>query len=77
MYCPDLVTYDWATASLTDATAGTTKTVLPRTCARSSVWTQVTTTVVPGHRYTLTLSNRDENSPGDATYTRYDDVALR
>jgi hypothetical protein len=76
MSCPDTVQYDWAIATLADATAGTTKTVLPKTCKSSSSWTQVKTAVTAGHTYTLTLSSRDENSPGDASYTRYDDVTL-
>jgi len=32
--------------------------------------------VTAGHSYTLTLTNRDDNYAGDATYTRYDDVTL-
>ncbi|WP_207892231.1 putative Ig domain-containing protein [Streptacidiphilus pinicola] len=72
--CPDTVTYDWATATLKDNTTGTTKTVLAKTCAASSAWTQVSTTITAGHSYTLTLTNKDDNYPGDPTYTYYDDV---
>ena len=74
--CPDTVTYDWAIATLQDNTTGTTTTVLPKTCAGSVAWAKVTAAVSAGHSYTLTLSNRDDNYTGDATYTRYDDVAL-
>ncbi|MCU1594958.1 MAG: hypothetical protein JWO12_2350, partial [Frankiales bacterium] len=74
--CPDTVTYDWAIATLKDNTTGTTTTVLPKTCAASVAWAKVTSAVTAGHSYTLTLSNRDDNYAGDATYTRYDDVAL-
>jgi hypothetical protein len=77
MYCPDSVTYDWATASLADLSTGTTRTLLAPTCTRSTSWQQVTGSVTAGHRYTVVLSNRDENYPGDATFTRYDDVVLR
>ena len=74
--CPDTVTYDWATATLADTTAGTTATVLAKTCLASSGWRQVSATVVSGHNYTLTLTSHDDNYPGDPTYTRYDDVTL-
>ncbi len=68
--CPDTVTYDWATATLADTTAGTTATVLAKTCLASSGWRQVSATVVSGHNYTLTLTSHDDNFPGDPTYTR-------
>jgi hypothetical protein len=74
--CPDTVTYDWATATLKDNTTGTTTTVLAKTCVASSGWKQVTSTVTAGHSYTLTLTSKDDNYAGDATYTKYDDVAL-
>jgi hypothetical protein len=74
--CPDTVTYDWATATLADTTAGTTATVLAKTCVSNSGWKQVSTAVTANHNYTLTLINRDDNFPGDPTYTKYDDVAL-
>jgi len=76
MVCPDTVRYDWATATLRDTTVGTTATVLPRTCASSSTWVNVTANVTAGHRYTLTLVSRDDNHRGDASYTYFDDVAL-
>ena len=34
--CPDTVTYDWATATLKDNTAGTTTTPLAKTCVNPS-----------------------------------------
>lgn len=74
--CPDTVTYDWATATLADTTAGTTSTVLAKTCVANSGWKQVSKTVTAGHNYTLTLTSKDDNYPGDATYTKYDDVVL-
>jgi serine protease len=74
--CPDTVTYDWATATLKDNTTGTTTTVLAKTCAASSAWTQVNASVTAGHSYTLTLTNVDDNYPGDPTYTYYDDVTV-
>jgi hypothetical protein len=75
-YCPDTVTYDWATATLKDNTAGTTKTVLAKTCTAAGSWTQVSTAVTAGHSYTLTLTSHDDNYAGDPTYTLYDDVTL-
>ncbi|SEK32003.1 putative Ig domain-containing protein [Streptacidiphilus jiangxiensis] len=74
--CPDTVTYDWATATLKDNTTGTTTTILAKTCASSSAWTPVTANVTAGHSYTLTLTNVDDNYPGDPTYTYYDDVTV-
>jgi serine protease len=74
--CPDTVTYDWATATLKDNTTGTTTTVLAKTCDPSGAWNQVTAPVTAGHSYTLTLTNVDDNYPGDPTYTYYDDVTV-
>jgi serine protease len=73
--CPDTVTYDWATATLKDNTTGTTKTVLAKTCVSSSGWKQITSSITAGHSYTLTLTSKDDNYPGDPTYTKYDDVS--
>jgi hypothetical protein len=41
------------------------------------VWAQINTPLTVGHSYTLTLTNHDENYPGDATFTRYDDVTVQ
>ncbi|HLX50268.1 MAG TPA: carbohydrate binding domain-containing protein [Streptosporangiaceae bacterium] len=73
--CPDTVNHDWATATLKDNTTATTKTVLPKTCATSSGWKQITATITAGHSYTLTLTSKDDNHPGNPTHTEYDDVA--
>jgi len=59
---------------LKDNTSGTTTTVLAETCVSSSGWRQVTKAVTAGHSYTLTLTSKDDNYAGDATYTEYDDV---
>jgi hypothetical protein len=75
MICPDTVTYDWATVTLTDNTTNTTTTVVPQTC-NPFVWTNATAAVSAGTSYTLTLTNHDDNVVGDATYTLFDDVAL-
>ncbi|MFE0464852.1 collagenase [Kitasatospora sp. NPDC058965] len=74
--CPDTVAYDWATATLADNTAGTSSTVLARTCAANSGWTPVTAPVTAGHSYTLTLASHDDDYAGDPTSTVFDDVAL-
>jgi hypothetical protein len=76
MTCPDDVAWDWATATLKDNTTGTTVTVLSRTCTLGAGWKQVTATITAAHSYTITLVSHDENNPGDATYTAYDDIAL-
>jgi hypothetical protein len=77
--CDDSVTYDWATADLTDDTAGTSTVLLSHTCPASPVWTQVTDSLpatVVGHIFTLTLVNHDDGYPSDPTSTNYDDVSL-
>jgi hypothetical protein len=76
MTCPDTVTYDWATATLKDNTASTTSTPLAKTCVTNAAWVQVTTTVIAGHSYTITLTSHDDNYGADPSYTLYDDVTL-
>lgn len=74
--CPDTVTYDWATVTLKDNTAGTTATVLAKTCSSAGTWTNKTAAVAAGHSYTLTLTSHDDNYSSDPTYTLFDDVTL-
>src|SRR5205807_5534199 len=75
--CPDTITYDWASATLADNTAGTSSTMLAKTCTNTGAWQQSgAAALVAGHSYTLTLLSRDDNYPGDPTYTLFDDVAL-
>lgn len=74
--CPDTVTYDWATATLRDNTAGTTSTILGRVCTNNNTWVQISAGLTGGHSYTLTLISHDDNYPGDPTYTLFDDVAI-
>ena len=74
--CPDSLTYDWATATLRDNTAGTTSTVLAKTCSNTGVWSQASAALVGGHSYTLTLISHDDNYASDPTYTLYDDVVI-
>jgi hypothetical protein len=76
MVCPDTITYDWFTVTLKDNTTGATTTPLAKTCASPASYQQVTVTVAAGHSYTLTLTNHDDNYPGDASYTYIDDIAL-
>ncbi len=75
VHCPDTVQFDWATATLRDNTAGTTTTILPRTCNNNGTWVKVTASITAGHSYTLTLTNRDDNFAGDPTFTLFDDVS--
>ncbi|HXA61571.1 MAG TPA: hypothetical protein VNW94_20685, partial [Streptosporangiaceae bacterium] len=74
--CPDDVAYDWATATLKDNTTATTTTVLAKTCTLGAGWVKVNHAVTPGHSYTITLVSHDENNPGDATDTTYDDITV-
>ncbi len=75
--CTDSVTYDWATATLRDNTAGTTATLLARTCNNNGVWISKAATLLASHSYTLTLIDHDDNYATDPTYTLYDDVTLQ
>ena len=75
--CPDSITYDWASATLKDNTAGTTTTMLANTCSNSGAWAQsAAATLTASHSYTLTLANHDDNYASDPTYTLYDDVVI-
>src|SRR5205814_50240 len=53
--CTDSVTYDWATATLRDNTAGTTATMLARTCTNTGAWNSASAALTGSHSYTLTL----------------------
>ena len=79
MSCPDSVSYDWATASVTDNVTGTTLTLLGNTCTNTQAWVQVSNNIssMRGHSVTLTLANHDDNYAGDATWTDYDDVSIQ
>src|SRR5258708_21714192 len=76
-HCPDTVPYDWATATLKDNTLRPTTAILPKICTAAATSTQASASLTAGHSYTLTLTNRDDNYPGDPTYTLYDDVATQ
>ena len=75
VHCPDTVTYDWATATLT--AGATTTTILAKTCTNSNTWTKVSAAVTPGTSYTLKLISHDDNYAGDPTYTQFDDVSVQ
>jgi hypothetical protein len=74
MTCPDTVTYDWATVSLVDTTAGSTSAPLAKTCT-TNAWTSVTVPITAGHGHTLTLTSHDDNYVADPSYTLFDDVS--
>ena len=76
VYCPDVVTSDWATATLKDNTTGTTSTILANTCTNNATWVQVSANVTAGDSYTLSLISHDNNNPSDPTYTLFDDVKV-
>jgi CubicO group peptidase (beta-lactamase class C family) len=75
MITNDTVSYDWATATLADLTAGTTSTILAKTCA-SNGWRQVLAALTPNHQYRLTILNHDDGVGADPTYTLVDDVQI-
>jgi len=72
--CPDTVAHAWTTITVRDITAAVTRTALPKTCTNSGQWVHVTAAVQPGHKYRLTLLNRDDNDLGDGAYTAFDDI---
>jgi hypothetical protein len=75
--CPDTITYDWATGTLKDTTAGTSTTIIAKTCSNGGAWVKASAAITAGHSYTLTLSDHDDNYSGDPTYTYYDDVTVQ
>lgn len=75
MTCNDGVAWDWATAQVVDNTTNVTTTMLPNICSgNGTTWIPVSTPVVPGHSYTLTLTNRDDAPSNDPSWTDFDDV---
>lgn len=73
--CPDTVTYDWTIVTLKDNTAGTTATLIPKSCS-TLAWTNVNGSLIAGHSFTLTLTSHDDNYAGDPTLTLFDDVTI-
>ncbi len=78
VHCPDTLRFDWAVARIRDTVTTITTTILHRTCTNNGLWVQATQdlSASSGHIITLTLASHDDNFPGDATFTLYDDVAL-
>jgi hypothetical protein len=75
--CPTNVQNGWVMVTLTDNTVAMSRNIVPKTCPTSFVWTQAATGIVAGHSYTLTFINHDQNLPGNAVYSVYDDVTLK
>jgi hypothetical protein len=71
--CADPFTEGWATARLRDNVTYATTTVLQPVCSTSG-YQQVTSPVIGGRSYTLTLLSHDDGVPGEATYTLFDGV---
>lgn len=77
--CPDTVTYDWFTATLVDSGNNLLATIVPKTCAATSAWTQATLNLGSwtGQTVTLVLTSHDDNYPADPTYSFVDDVGVQ
>jgi hypothetical protein len=73
--CTDIVQLDWFTASLRDRTTGKTTTLVGHICTIDPAFHAVNATVVPGHSYSLILTDHDDGRTGDPTYTYVDDVS--
>ena len=74
--CSDRVSRAWATVVVRRNTAGSTATLLPRTCVRSGSWRKVSLAVTPGHSYTVRLVNHDDGVASTPNRTYFDDVVL-
>ncbi|MCW2810613.1 MAG: Phosphoesterase family protein [Friedmanniella sp.] len=75
--CQDVVARAWATVTVRDETTGRSRTPLARTCRDQGSWTEVSSPLTPGHRYTLTLTSHDDGGAQTPNRTYFDDVALR
>ena len=76
VYCPDSVTYDWATITLTNNSTGVTSTVLAKTCSKMTNTKSVSAAVTAGTTYTIRLTSHDDNNASNPTYTRFDNIVL-
>jgi hypothetical protein len=78
MVCNDTLTYDWAIATVTNTSGTVLTTPLGKTCTNSGAWVQVTSNLSSwaGQTVVIKLANHDDNNPGDASYTLFDDVAV-
>jgi hypothetical protein len=76
--CPDTVSFDWATATLTDFDTGVTSDILLRTCTNDGSWVQqrVDVRALVGHTVMLTLVSHDDGFVSDPTFVLYDDGKL-
>jgi serine protease len=76
--CPDSVTYDWATAQITNTAGTVLATPLAKTCTNTGAWTRVTYNLgsLASQTVVLRLISHDDNYASDPTYTRYDDVTI-
>jgi hypothetical protein len=77
MTCPDSVTFDWVTVTLTDTSDAVTYTMVPKTCATDSGYVSVGQAVVAGHSYTLTLTSHDDDYFYDPSYTLFDGITIQ
>ena len=79
VHCPDTVTNDWATVTLTNNSSGGVTTVLGKTCTNTNTWVNKMLSLAgfAGKSVTLNLINRDDNVAANPTYTLYDDVVVQ
>ncbi len=74
--CPDTITYDWASATVKNASGSVLSTPLANTCTNGGAWVQrgADLTAWAGQTVVLSFNNHDDNYSGDPTYTLYDDI---
>jgi phosphatidylinositol-3-phosphatase len=78
MSCPDTITFDWATVTITTTSGTLLATPLAEVCEIDTDYVQVTAdlSAFAGQRVVLTFANHDDNFAGDPTFTLFDDITI-
>jgi kumamolisin len=76
--CTDTVTYDWGLMQIKNTGGTILATPLNKTCSNTGAWVQVnySLTSLANQQIVLYFANRDDNYPGDPTYTLFDDISV-
>ena len=77
--CPDTVYYDWFTATLQNTSGTVLSTIVAKTCASSSAWTQATQSLSAwaGQTVVVVLTSHDDDYYADPTYSFVDDINVQ
>jgi pro-kumamolisin-like protein len=76
--CTDTVTYDWGLMQIKTTGGTVLATPLNKTCDNTGAWVQVNYSLasLASQQIVLYFANRDDNYPGDPTYTLFDDISV-